>query len=187
MKNFFTALCLILFISLTAQTNLNQTKDETTISIPDSGIDVILQVSDVTEQIRDTDNCQRLYLYDFAGDRYDSSIEKSGYSSDISINKQAISNTDTIQVQTSYSKFKQSGKRDTGGMLLRRTRAGSTDIQRNYDHASRSKYQTTRNYSANYQRAKLFTKSVFLVRRTGVWRLGNYDCFKIKKTNLNFV
>ncbi|NRR90655.1 hypothetical protein HSX10_03655 [Winogradskyella undariae] len=186
MKKILLALSLILFVGLTAQaTNQNPKSDETSISIPYPDIHSIMQISRITEHNRNDYNNTRFNTHKAGGVGYSTYFKTIGYGKNITVNIQAFRNTTANNIQTSYSKFKQTGQLNTSRMLLRQARGSAKGIQGDYDNATETYNKPTADYSSNYQRTQLFTKSVFLVGSPGLFGFGNYDHNQIQITQLN--
>lgn len=166
MKNFLNNLILILCITFTtaaiANTETYEKPDTISVAISDDGIVQINQI--VTENIGVENDHQGLDIYNERSCRYDTSIATSGYSSNISINKGIVRDTNNSQVQTSYSKFTQSRQRNTSRMRVYGTESSGQNLQGNYYYPEGNYYKSQGKKHCYTEQTQLFAETILLSR-----------------------
>lgn len=171
MKNFVTALILLVSLTFTTQANsIDYEKTNiTTVDCIDIGIVQIAE--DYTYQVGNNQDNPGYHIYNLASGRYTTSITTSGYSENITINKGADRSTCKDKKQSSYSKSTQSWRSNRSDLRVRGTEASCTNLQGSDYHSIKDYRTATGNHNLNTTANPQIIKAISIYRN---WS-GSFD------------
>lgn len=163
MKNIITTLVLILSFSVVQATN-TKTDEKVCINYSIGINDCLVQFQETGNIDSTVQNGKGLNLYHIEGSGYDSSIEAIGYCKSVQVTSGIIGNTNLYQEFSCNSIIKESWRRDTSGMHLRRAEGSGEDLQGNHYLSTGNYGKQEGDYYSIREQNELFPKAVLLDR-----------------------